>query len=419
MEPTGQEATLRTSIDTAVGIPVGIRGGTMEQQVEATRRFGSYLRSVRENRRLSLDAVEELSTAYVERVTKSHLSRIENGQAVPSFTRLYTLSRIYGVPVAMLAERFEVDLRRQHQSVETAGRSEEDLITAAAELRKTGRYIEALGLYEVLIERRQAEAHTDDVARAVLDLRLVRANCLWHLGCHGLAKDECEELLGSPHLVPDRRLLVLQNLVHCCVNLGRFTMAMMALDQVEQGAMLADAPARVQAEIAAIRGLVNVVTGAPELALPCYLKAIELHESMQNFYEVCRCETNLGEALIYSGDVKKAEARLVAALSRAEASGYDRFKALALGHLALLRFRQDDLSAAESFALRSNAIARPTEYASLVFRNCFYLWRIAQSRQDEAGVRSNERTLRVYVRRVEEHMPEAILFRAHLAGAKP
>ena len=106
-------------------------------------------------------------------------------------------------------------------------------------------------------------------------------------------------------------------------------------------------------------------------------------------------------------------------LSRAESSGYDRFKALALGHLALLRFRQDDLAAAESFALRSNTIARPTEFASLVFRNCFYLWRIAQTRGDEAGVRANERTLRVYVHRVEEHMPEAARFRSHLAGAKP
>lgn len=419
MEPAGQEAMLGTSPYSAVRVPVGIRGGKMEQQVEATRRFGSYLRSVRENRRLSLDAVEELSTAYIERVTKSHLSRIENGQAVPSFTRLYTLSRIYGVPVAMLAERFEVDLRRQHQPVDTTGKSEAQLIEAAAELRKSGRYIEALGTYEALIERHQGEPASVDLAHSVLDLRLVRANCLWHLGCHGLAKDECEELLGSPHLAADRRLLVLQNLVHCCVNLGRFSMAMMALDQVEQGAMLADAPARTKAEIAAIRGLVNVVTGAPELAVPCYLKAIELHESTQNAYEVCRCETNLGEALIYSGDTKQAEARLVGALSRAEASGYDRFKALALGHLALLRFRQGDAAGAESFALRSNTIARPTEFASLVFRNCFYLWRVAQAKGDEAGVKANERTLRVYVHRVEEHMPEVGLFRAHLAGAKP
>jgi len=62
-----------------------------------SRRFGRYLRRIREERKLSLDSVEEMTLSYPERITKSHLSRIENGQAVPTFPRMFALSQIYGV----------------------------------------------------------------------------------------------------------------------------------------------------------------------------------------------------------------------------------------------------------------------------------------------------------------------------------
>ena len=71
-----------------------------------TKQFGMYLRRMREERRLSLAAVEKMSSGLPERVTKSHLSRLENGQATPSFARMYTLSMIYGIPVSSLADRF-------------------------------------------------------------------------------------------------------------------------------------------------------------------------------------------------------------------------------------------------------------------------------------------------------------------------
>ena len=385
---------------------------------EATRRFGSYLRQVRENRRLSLDAVEELSAGYAERVTKSHLSRIENGQAVPSFSRLFTLSRIYGVPVASLAERFEIDLRTQHVSADLVRRSEPDLLEEAAKLRAAGRYVEALALYESLLDRR-GEAPGEEAARAVLDLRLHRANCLWHIGCYGLAKDECEEILSSPELLPGRRLLVLENFVICCVNLGRFTVAMMALEQAERDLESPEAPERLGADLSAIRGLVHVVLGEPGRAVEWYRKAIRLYEGIRDPLESCRCAVNLGYALLQSGDASAAEEILGASLATASAAGYARLEALALGTLAVLRFRKGDLAGAEGLALRSNSIARPAEHISLVFRNCFYLWRIAQARGDEGGVRANERTLRVYVSRVEDYVPEVQEFRAHLAGAKP
>ena len=72
-----------------------------------SRRFGKYLRGIRQERSLSLAAVEKMSHGWPERVTKSHLSRLENGQASPSFARMYTLSMVYGIPVSFLVDRFE------------------------------------------------------------------------------------------------------------------------------------------------------------------------------------------------------------------------------------------------------------------------------------------------------------------------
>jgi hypothetical protein len=55
---------------------------------------------------------------------------------------------------------------------------------------------------------------------------------------------------------------------------------------------------------------------------------------------------------------------------------------------------------------------------NLVFRNCYYLCRISLSIVVRAAVHSNERSLRTYLSRVDEQLPEARAFRAHLAGGE-
>jgi len=51
-----------------------------------------------------------------------------------------------------------------------------------------------------------------------------------------------------------------------------------------------------------------------------------------------------------------------------------------------------------------------------VFRNCFYLWQIAKTRDDAAARRLNERTLKSYQARIEESLPELDEFRRLTAG---
>ena len=87
----------------------------LQEPAMVSKRFGMYLRRIRAERRLSLAAVEKMSHGLPERVTKSHLSRLENGQATPSFARMYTLSMIYEIPVSSLADRFELCLTKRDE----------------------------------------------------------------------------------------------------------------------------------------------------------------------------------------------------------------------------------------------------------------------------------------------------------------
>lgn len=390
----------------------------MEQQenIRGSRRFGSYLRRVREGRRLSLDAVEELSSGYAERVTKSHLSRIENGQALPSFPRLFALGRIYGVPVSSLAERFEVEFQREQTPLTLETRSDEQLLSDARKLRMAGRYAEALACYTIGLERMQ---ESRDAAREGLAIfRLGQITCLVHLNRYEFAKAECEELLGDRSLGSIDRLKALQLFVICCIQMSRFAVALMGLEQARKEVDTPGAPVSMRADLEALGGQIHVATGHCELAIPSFELALRIYEQLPNTYEACRSKINLAAALMEAGDKQTARQHLESAITVAETEGYDRLRALAISHLAVLAYEGKDLLQAEAFALRSNAIAREREFISLVFRNCYYLWKIAGLQGDLSGARSNERALRTYLSRVEEFLPEAEAFRAYMAGGE-
>jgi transcriptional regulator with XRE-family HTH domain len=390
----------------------------VEQQhpVVDHRRFGTYLRRIREERRLSLDAVEELSAGLPERLTKSHLSRMENGQAVPTFPRMFALSRIYGVPVSFLAERFELSLKQSLSSADLEARPSAEVAEEAKKLRLAGRHDEALWRYEVLLDR-EALAQAPN-ASAVIDLRLECINCLIKLAREASAKEECEKLLGDPGLGPTQRFVTLQYLASCCYHMGKFTVALMAIENAERELARVEAPGDLPAHLANLKGNVAFVERRYADAAEAYRQSLVLFEAAGNAFEACRVRLNLAAAMIDLGAHAPARAHLKEALHQAEGAGYERQQAFALSHLGLLAFREGDLDATEAQCIRSNRIARPREYLSLLFRNCYYLWEVARARKDEASVRANERALRAYLSRVDEHIPEAEKFRAHLGGGK-
>lgn len=376
------------------------------------RRFGQYLRRIREDRRLSLDAVEELTLGYPGRVTKSHLSRIENGQAEPTFPRMFALSQIYGVPISMLAERFEIDLMRRRVPEDCAGLGVDEIRERARALLRGGRNDEALVLFEHLLDRPDLEPA--DVIR----MRIERLDVLVQLGRIQLAKEECESLLSFPDLTAERRGTLLYYHATCCVRLGRLQMAAIVAERAEQAVRAAhgSGPSLLGASIHNLSGNIAVATGDAELALGAYERAAAVFEACGNRFEACRSRVNHGFALVSCGRALEARGRLRSLVTEAEASGWDRLLALALSHLGVLAVRGDDADGAEAHLIRSNGIARPQEYTSLVFRNCYYLRRIAQSRGDDVAARSFERSLRSTMTRVDPTLEELTAYQAEING---
>jgi len=225
-------------------------------------------------------------------------------------------------------------------------------------------------------------------------------------------------MLGHPALTDTQSLLAMQLFVICCYRLGRYTVAMMALEEVERRRGTLEAPPKVWASLTTIRGNVLQSLGRAQEAVAAHREALALYEQASMRFEACRTRVNLGGALMDTGDPRAARQCLEDGLREAEAEGYDRLRAIALSLLVIHAYTAGDHASAEGYALRSNAIARPREYLPIVFRNCYYLWKIANARNDEAGVRTNERTLRAYVGRIEEQMPEVEAFRSHASGGE-
>ena len=399
--------------------PRGGSGGSVGQHnsVVEKNRFGVFLRRIREERRLSLDAVEEMSLGLPERVTKSHLSRIENGQAIPTFPRMFSLSQIYGIPVSFLAERFEICLKRGMFPSDVFTRSADEILDEAKKLRVSGRHAEALVLYEALLERQQEKSEESSPTRTV-DIKLECVNCLVKLSREHSAKEECEKLLSSLWLTQRQKVLTLQYFAICCYRLGKFTVAMMAIDKAEVELEGLEKRDELHGHLCVLKGNLLFVTRRYPEASEAYRDAVSTFEKLDNAFEACRTRLNLAAALIEIGSRSHARTILKETLVKAESAGYDRQRAYALSHLAFLSYKEDDLEGAESYCLQSNKLARPREYISILFRNCYYLWQMARDRDDETGVKTNERSLRTYLSRVEEYMPEAEAFRAHLGGVK-
>ena len=371
--------------------------------------FGSYLKKVREGRRLSLDAVEELSAGFPEKVTKSHLSRIENGLALPSFPRLMALSHIYGMPIASLAERYELDLRRGMSPVDLGGKSDEEAHAEVEQFCHAGRYGEGLVLALAVLDR----GHLQGSVREI-EVRLLVVNCLIQLDRFEFAKSLCEDLLSNklPHA---HRLICTEYFAISCARLGRYTVALMALEQVSGDLDKPETPPRLRADLSAVRGNTYLDSGDPPRAIVEYTRAREAYLALPRPLEACRTGLALAQAYIDADRFDDAARAIQSELIVAETNGYERQRGIAYSHLCLLAFRRGEHESSEAHAIRSNLIARRLEHDEVVFRNTYYLWKIAINRGDAPAIRSNERGLRATLGRIEYRLPEADSFREYLS----
>jgi tetratricopeptide (TPR) repeat protein len=387
------------------------------QQAACEIRFGRYLRRHRERLHLTLDAVESLSAAVGQRISKSNLSRMENCQVSPNLSKLGTLSLLYDVPLGEMVDRYEIGRRLQRVELpEDDGSLGRALELAYARIR-SGNYLEALALARRCRERlgsgngSRATRRSD---RRFRRLYLIEVQCLLHLGFHECARTDAERVLALDDLDMEERLLAWHAFVASSIWLEKLQVAEASLAYVEEILRSPDAPARFAADFALLRG--NLCTSAARhgAALEAYSRAMRSFDELSRPLEVCRSRVLCGGALIELGKPRTARAQLQKALTEARRGGYGRLECLALSNLVKLAWGAGRMEEAENHARRSNRIARQLSFEPVLFRNAWYQRRIALARGDAARARGLERTLLLHLEKLPGMIPEVRCFREEL-----
>ena len=381
-----------------------------EQNMSENRYFGRYLRRIREDRKLSLDAVEEMTVGYPEPVTKSHLSRIENGRAVPTFPRMFALCQVYGVPISSMAERFETDLRRknQHRGILDPANADE-FVSRIQEHRREGRYGLVLQLASDGID--ELKSSSDE------HLDLIRRLSIWQVGAmirlehFESCKLRCEELISEIPKTSEYHLRALLAFVECAFRLGRCAVAVMGLDQVARHLRDGEWPADLVAIAHSTDGMIRYSLEDLDRAKESFEAAVSRFDEIGNDLEGCRARINLAQVLIDRDQPRAALHYLTRAIKTGESGRFQGLLTLAYSHLALVHFKMDQFEAAERCALKSNNLGRELGYNSTIFRNCYYLWKLAEKRGDRASAVSHEHNLRSLINRVPQDVKEVERYR--------
>ena len=374
-----------------------------------TLRFGRYLRKLREEKKFSLDTVSELSTRYPEQLTKSHLSRIENGQALPNVPRLLSLSQVYGIPMSVLAERFEIEFKSSGSS----GKDEEptsvsSLVEAGRKLEREGLFLVALRLYD------DAILSSLPTGEDRIQLRIRKIVCLAQSEHYRASKEECEDLL-SEKLTLIHQLEVIHLFATNCQRLRKYTVAMFAVDQAQT--LIDGTEQNVDRNIAglfSLKGELHHLLGNSIKSYENYSEASLWNEKLGNKVEFLKAQLGMATALNQNGKRKSARTKYLEVLKKTEEEGLLRISTIVLSNLAELAYLDNEFEKAEHYAMKSNRLARPMEFKTVLFRNSFYLWKIAQSLDDEKRSHSHLSALKKYFSQVDRDIDEVRLFATFL-----
>lgn len=379
---------------------------------KGSKRFGAYLRKLREDRRLTLDTIEELSAAQKDRISKTYLSRCENGRALPSFTKLFTLSKLYKTRLTALAERLELDVELESMpDVDLTSATYEQLTMRGQEEIQHGNIKLAFLLFNAawdLATLEEGASRSEKEAQA----RLALAIALNRLGRLEMAEEECKSIVsigGISSFILRRALILLSWIYHEC---GRAELARIMIGQAQQKSDPADL--KSEADIASMMGLLETEAGSLAEARKSLARANTLYESLKDEFNLCKTYANTARVELAAGRTEQALDLFNRSLELARRLGYQYYVAKRLHDIGLLHYSLHKADQASKFFYESNELARRADYYDTIFLNCYYLWKIALERGDRSAAALNEKSLRFYAFKIEETFPELEGFKAFL-----
>ncbi len=302
--------------------------------------FGRYLRTLRGRRGLSLENVARLTRHDAGTVSKAYLSRVEHGSGMVSVVRLIALSRVYDVPLELLAERLELDLELDRRGApDTRGATFEELHAAGLAASFEGSLWTAYAYFRDAIPLAVPDArpapgtHEDDRrARAAIRWTAVAAE----LGKPSLALWELQALGDGLALSPPWTARLHQAIAERYRELGKLDGAR------ERAAAALDAAnacgdALISADGRAILGRIALDESRFEEARGHLERAYEAHREGHRLDLACRDLAGLARCFLGAGDTGRAMRCASSALRlarRIRARGVEPDLMLLLGDIA-------------------------------------------------------------------------------------
>ncbi|MFN7966552.1 MAG: hypothetical protein U0V87_12780 [Acidobacteriota bacterium] len=366
-------------------------------------RFGSYLRELREERRLTLDDIERITADAPEPITRSLLSRLENGRARVSALKLLALASSYRVRLSVLAERLE--MFHAHGELASSSQSAAQACVEADAALASGNVDRARALFglvdsSVHADRRVVDELRLEIARKLLDHSRPRA-------ARGLIEGALSMTPDDPSALP---LLLL--LVQVAQALGQPLLVRSATLALRQQPR--PWHAKYLCDVAALEAHEQIEAGRTDAAIDIWLRTLDLTLQSGEHRNAARATMELAR-------LERARRRHQAALSWLEKARHH----AELGTDAALWIRIA-LEAGDVQIERQRSIlarrawgearekARESQRPDLSFAALLRLWRLARAQSDAADERAMLRTLRSLARSLEELPLDATDLLPHL-----
>lgn len=363
--------------------------------ISGNLQFGSYLRTLRESRRLSLEDVERLTARECEPVTRSLLSRLENGRSRISAVKLVSLAQLYRIRFGLLAERLELALASEVVDCDGTDRKGiGELLDEAREAARRGQLARARLLYE---RASGAAAAAGDSAQ--LEAQLGLAHALLKDGRPASARASIEELLRRP-LTPTQSATALCLLAQAALDGGLLLLARAAVLSLREHPR--PWPPAVEAAMPALDTRYWCEQGQWELAFEAGLRALDRATAAGDRVEICARRLDLARVERGRGQLEGALRWCELACHEAEALAPSALGAAIWTELGRIQRDRKRFDLAQQAWVEAKRLARRADHHLSLFEVTLECWRVAHAQGNAVDERATLRTLRHLVRFLDE-----------------
>lgn len=376
-------------------------------------RLGRDLKKLREERKLTLGAVESLSVGLGERIAKTYLFRVERGKTYPTLPRLRILARIYRVRLSRLVETLENAVEEQELAtdvgVDIARASFEELRKLGIAAERGGEFNKATLLYRAAWRRAEEEEGNPEekkvrVAKARVDLAIALRNA----GHLELAREEAEAALELTPRDGDLFDIIRLNLALVYGRLGHSALAREILD----GLLARSGSLEVEVHAGASEAMGTILLPLdPRKAAQHYRSALMLARRMKNDYQVCGLLHNIGVAEVGCRNFTRALRRLHEGYELARKRQFSYLLAMIKSEIGKIHYLKGERELSRLSFRQANDIARRGDFYEPLFVNHYYLREMAREESNASEERIMESSLKFFATRFEGPCEELDMYR--------